>query len=65
VAIYASANGRAMKEIAARVEKARNMNPAELKDGSLRQQLVKEGFFERFNKKTRNMPPPSIGMTRC
>jgi hypothetical protein len=54
-----------MKEIAARVEKARNMNPAELKDGSLRQQLVKEGFFERFNKKTRNMPPPSIGMTRC
>jgi NitT/TauT family transport system substrate-binding protein len=45
----------AMKEIAARVEKARNMNPADLKviDGSLRQELVNEGFFERFNKKTR------------
>ena len=45
----------AMKEIAARVEKARGMNPAELKvvDGSLRQELVNEGFFERFNKKAR------------
>jgi NitT/TauT family transport system substrate-binding protein len=45
----------AMKEIAARVEKARGMNPAELKviDGSLRQELVNEGFFERFNKKVR------------
>jgi NitT/TauT family transport system substrate-binding protein len=45
----------AMKEIAARVEKARNMNPADLNviDGSLRQELVNEGFFERLSKKTR------------
>ena len=45
----------AMKEIAGRVEKARNMSPADLKviDGSLRQELVNEGFFERFNKKAR------------
>ena len=45
----------AMKEIAARVEKARNMNPVDLKviDGSLRQELVNEGFFERFSKKNR------------
>ena len=44
----------AMKEIAARVEKARAMNPADLKviDGSLRQELVNEGFFERL-KQTR------------
>ena len=44
-----------LKEIAARVKKARGMNPAELRviDGSLRQELVNEGFFERFNKKTR------------
>jgi hypothetical protein len=44
-----------MKEIAARVEKAHTMNPADLKviDGALRQELVNEGFFERFNKKTR------------
>jgi len=43
-----------MKEIASRVEKARGMNPADLKviDGSLRQELVNEGFFDRF-KKTR------------
>ena len=36
-------------------EKARGMNPAELRviDGSLRQELVNKGFFERFNKKTR------------
>jgi hypothetical protein len=45
----------AMKEITARVEKARNMTPADLKviDGSLRQELVTEGFFEQFNKKAR------------
>ena len=45
----------AMKEIAARVEKARGMNPADLRavDGSLRQELVKEGFFERLARKNR------------
>jgi NitT/TauT family transport system substrate-binding protein len=45
----------AMKEIAARVEKARGMNVDDLKvvDGSLRQELVNEGFFERFKKTNR------------
>jgi NitT/TauT family transport system substrate-binding protein len=42
----------AMKEIAGRVEKARGMNLSDLKviDGSLRQELVNEGFFDRFKK---------------
>jgi ABC-type nitrate/sulfonate/bicarbonate transport system substrate-binding protein len=42
----------AMKEIAARMDKARGMNPADLKvvDGSLRQELANEGFFDRFKK---------------
>ena len=45
----------AMKEIAARVEKARGVNPAELRavDPSLRQELVKEGLFERLAPKNR------------
>lgn len=53
--VRASSQTPALKEIAARVKKARGMNPAELRviDGSLRQELVNEGFFERFNKRTR------------
>jgi len=53
--IRASPQTPALNEIAARVKKARGMNPAELRviDGSLRQELVNEGFLERFNKKTR------------
>ncbi|MGE5818955.1 MAG: hypothetical protein ACM37Z_13075, partial [Deltaproteobacteria bacterium] len=45
----------AMKEIAARIEKARGMNPAELRavDPSLRQELAKEGVFERLAPKNR------------
>jgi NitT/TauT family transport system substrate-binding protein len=40
----------AMKEIAARVEKARGMNPADLRavDGSVREELSREGLFERL-----------------
>jgi hypothetical protein len=53
--IRASPQTPALKEIAARVKKGRGMNPAEPRviDGSLRHELVNEGFFERFNKKTR------------
>jgi NitT/TauT family transport system substrate-binding protein len=45
----------AMKEIAARIEKARGMKPAELRavDPSLRQELAKEGVFERLASKNR------------
>jgi NitT/TauT family transport system substrate-binding protein len=43
----------AIKEIAARIDKARAINLADLRvvDGSLRQELVNEGFFERFAKR--------------
>jgi hypothetical protein len=44
-----------MREIAGRIEKARGMNPAELRavDPSLRQELAKDGLFERLAAKSR------------
>jgi hypothetical protein len=43
----------AMKEIAARVERARGMSPADLRavDGSLREELAKDGLFDRLARK--------------
>jgi hypothetical protein len=42
----------AMKEIALRVEKARTMNVRDLRvvDETLRNELVKEGFFDQLGK---------------